>query len=58
MFKSAIQKRVSVRGSNGEKEHFRSLSLPDSELIEYAQGLLLSGYLEEAFMYVIEWEWK
>ncbi|KAF7174965.1 hypothetical protein CNMCM7691_005433 [Aspergillus felis] len=58
MFKSAIQKRISVRGSNGEKEHFRSLSLPDSELIEYAQGLLLTGYLEEAFMYVIEWEWK
>ncbi|KAH1762083.1 hypothetical protein EMGR_004868 [Emarellia grisea] len=58
MFKSAIQKRISVRGSNGEKEHFRSLSVPDSELIEYAQGLLLSGYLEEAFMYVIEWEWK
>ncbi|RLM01549.1 hypothetical protein CFD26_108537 [Aspergillus turcosus] len=58
MFKSAIQKRIGVRGANGEKEHFQSLALPDSELIEYAQGLLLTGYLEEAFMYVIEWEWK
>ncbi|KAF7165458.1 hypothetical protein CNMCM6106_001616 [Aspergillus hiratsukae] len=58
MFKSAIDKRIGMRGANGEKEHFLSLALPDSELIEYAQGLLLTGYLEEAFMYVIEWGWK
>ncbi|EAW08740.1 tetratricopeptide repeat protein [Aspergillus clavatus NRRL 1] len=58
MLKSTVDQRVKVRGANGEKEHFRSLALPDNELIEYAQGLLLSGYLEEAFMYVFEWDWR
>ncbi|KAL4976466.1 hypothetical protein BDW66DRAFT_166440 [Aspergillus desertorum] len=32
--------------------------IPNKELIEYAQGLLLTGYLGEAFMYVIEWIWR
>ncbi|KAB8237700.1 tetratricopeptide repeat protein [Aspergillus alliaceus] len=58
MLKSVIEKRVSVRGGNGENERFRALELPDDELIEYAQGLLLTGYLGEAFMYVIEWVWR
>ncbi|KAF9891338.1 hypothetical protein FE257_004193 [Aspergillus nanangensis] len=58
MLKSVIDKRVGVRSGNGEKERFRALELPDDELIEYAQGLLLTGYLGEAFMYVIEWVWK
>ncbi|KAF7597342.1 hypothetical protein BBP40_006282 [Aspergillus hancockii] len=58
MLKSVIEKRISVRSGDGEKERFRALELPDNELIEYAQGLLLTGYLGEAFMYVIEWVWK
>lgn len=58
MLKAVIDKRVAVRGGNGEQERFRSLDLPDNELMEYAQGLLLTGYLGEAFMYVIEWVWK
>ncbi|KAE8354753.1 hypothetical protein BDV28DRAFT_71330 [Aspergillus coremiiformis] len=58
MLKSVIEKRISARGGGGERERFRTLDLPDDELIEYAQGLLLTGYLGEAFMYVIEWVWK
>ncbi|KAL4898637.1 hypothetical protein BDV59DRAFT_167259 [Aspergillus ambiguus] len=58
MLKAVIDKRVAVRGGNGELDRFRSLDMPDNELIEYAQGLLLTGYLGEAFMYVIEWVWK
>ncbi|RAH42198.1 TPR-like protein [Aspergillus brunneoviolaceus CBS 621.78] len=55
MLRSVIDKRVRVRGSSGEKERFQALDLPNHELIEYAQGLLLTGYLGEAFMYVLEW---
>ncbi|RAL08345.1 tetratricopeptide repeat domain protein [Aspergillus homomorphus CBS 101889] len=55
MLRSVIDKRVRVRGGSGEKERFQALDLPNHELIEYAQGLLLTGYLGEAFMYVIEW---
>ena len=58
MLKSIIDKRVHVRAGGGDAERFRSLDTPSMELIEYAQGLLLTGYLGEAFMYVIEWEWK
>lgn len=58
MLKSTIDKRVHVRAGGGDCERFRSLDTPSMELIEYAQGLLLTGYLGEAFMYVIEWEWK
>ena len=59
MLKSIIDKRVHVRsGGSGAGDRFRSLDVPSMELIEYAQGLLLTGYLGEAFMYVIEWEWK
>lgn len=60
MLRAAIDKRISVRAGDGEKERFRALQGPDSELIEYSQGmgLLLSGYMGEAFMYVIEWVWK
>lgn len=58
MLKSIIDKRVHVRSGSGDCERFRSLDTPSMELIEYAQGLLLTGYLGEAFMYVIEWEWK
>lgn len=59
MLKSIIEKRVHVRsGGGGTGDRFRSLDVPSMELIEYAQGLLLTGYLGEAFMYVIEWEWK
>ncbi|KAL4954001.1 hypothetical protein BDW69DRAFT_164016 [Aspergillus filifer] len=31
---------------------------PTRELIEYAQGLLLTGYLGEVVMYVFEWVWR
>ncbi|KAL4967396.1 tetratricopeptide repeat protein [Aspergillus stella-maris] len=31
---------------------------PTGELIEYAQGLLLTGYLGEVVMYVFEWVWR
>lgn len=58
MLKSMIDQRVHVRGGDGDTERFRSLDRPSMELIEYAQGLPLMGYLEEALMYVVEWEWK
>ena len=60
MLKSLVDKRVRVRHGEGgrEKDRFRALEVPDAELIEYAQGLLLTGYMGEAFMYVVEWGWK
>ncbi|KAE8383183.1 hypothetical protein BDV26DRAFT_251861 [Aspergillus bertholletiae] len=58
MLKSIIERRVSVRGGDGEKERFQALELPDEELIEFAQGSLLTGFLGEVFMHVIEWVWK
>ncbi|KAE8151245.1 hypothetical protein BDV25DRAFT_128931 [Aspergillus avenaceus] len=59
MLRTMIEKRVSVRGGNGEKERFRALELPDDELIEYAQGLYSHSHGGlEPFMYVIEWVWK
>lgn len=47
-----------MRGGGGEKERFQALELPDDELIEFAQGLLLTGFLGEVFMHVVEWVWK
>ncbi|OJJ43849.1 hypothetical protein ASPZODRAFT_135880 [Penicilliopsis zonata CBS 506.65] len=58
MLKAIIEKRVSVRSAAGEKERFQALQLPNEELIEYVQGLLVEGYMGEAFMYVLEWMWK
>lgn len=58
MLKSIIERRVGVRGGGGEKERFQALELPDDELIEFAQGLLLTGFLGEVFMHVVEWVWK
>lgn len=58
MLKSMIDQRVHVRGGDGDTDRFRSLNVPSMELIEFAQGLPLTGYLEEALMYVVEWEWK
>ncbi|KAI9375845.1 hypothetical protein BJX61DRAFT_548625 [Aspergillus egyptiacus] len=60
MHKSLVDKRVSVRAGpeNAERDLFLSLDAPNRELIEYAQGLLLTGYLGEVVMYVVEWVWK
>ncbi|KAL4778567.1 hypothetical protein BJX76DRAFT_362611 [Aspergillus varians] len=60
MHKSLIEKRISVRAGPGgrERDLFSSSAFPNKEFIEYAQGLLLTGYLGEAFMYVVEWVWK
>lgn len=55
MLKRTVEKRVKARGSGGEQERFEALEVPNKELIEYSQGLLLNGYLGEAFMYVFEW---
>ncbi|KAL4992841.1 hypothetical protein BDW68DRAFT_172866 [Aspergillus falconensis] len=66
MHKSLLDKRLSVRASSFPSS-FSSPSMdpnqsrsyiPNKELIEYAQGLLLTGYLGEAFMYVVEWVWR
>lgn len=58
MLGALVEKRLAVRQGGGEGERFRELEFPNEELIEYAQGLLLSGYSGAPFMYVIEWEWK
>jgi hypothetical protein len=67
MYKSLLDKRLSVRASSFPSPPSFSPSAgpiesqsytPSKELIEYAQGLLLTGYLGEAFMYVIEWAWR
>lgn len=58
MLNAMIDRRVNVRSGGGDSERFRSLNVPSMELIEYAQGLMLTGYLGEAFMYVVEWECK
>jgi CCR4-NOT transcriptional regulation complex NOT5 subunit len=60
MHNSLVDKRVSVRaGSEGaERDLFAATTQPNKELIEYAQGLLLTGYLGEGFMYVVEWVWR
>lgn len=58
MLDSLIEKRMAVRQGGGDAELFRGLEVPNARLIEYAQGLLLSGLSGDAFMYVVEWEWK
>ncbi|KAL4738553.1 hypothetical protein BDV11DRAFT_205836 [Aspergillus similis] len=67
MYKSLLDKRLSVRATSFPSSPFFSPSMdpiqsqsctPSKELIEYAQGLLLTGYLGEAFMYVVEWVWR
>lgn len=56
MLAAMIDRRLRVRSSGGDSQRFRALDVPSLELIEYAQGLMLSGYLGEEFMYVVEWE--
>ncbi|GKZ48471.1 hypothetical protein AbraIFM66951_000533 [Aspergillus brasiliensis] len=58
MLRAVVDKRVRVRGGGGEKERFRALDIPNEDLIEYAQGLNLSEYPYEPFMYIFEWMWK
>ncbi|KAL4995851.1 hypothetical protein BDV10DRAFT_202764 [Aspergillus recurvatus] len=63
MHKCLLDKRLSVRSStfmsSSSLDPSRNQTyIPNKELIEYAQGLLLTGYLGEAFMYVIEWVWR
>ncbi|KAL4872109.1 hypothetical protein BDV12DRAFT_6703 [Aspergillus spectabilis] len=66
MLKSLVEKRVTVRAGidqhplEGDKEKEGGLgsASPNEELIEYAQGLLLTGYLGEVVMYVVEWIWR
>ncbi|PWY80918.1 tetratricopeptide repeat domain protein [Aspergillus sclerotioniger CBS 115572] len=58
MLRAMIDKRVRVRGGGGEEHRFRSLDIPNEELIEFAQGLNLGKYPFEPFMYIFEWVWK
>ncbi|KAL2828170.1 hypothetical protein BDW59DRAFT_171016 [Aspergillus cavernicola] len=68
MHRALIDKRINIRSgpvntntnTNGrtEKDLFTALEAPNQDLIEYAQGLLLTGYLGEVVMYVVEWGWK
>jgi hypothetical protein len=46
--------------ANGKDTNGNGVSntIPSKELIEYAQGLLLTGYLGEVVVYVFEWVWK
>lgn len=58
LLEELVEERLAIRQGGGEGERFRALKFPNQELIEYAQGMLLSGQSAETFMYVIEWEWK
>ncbi|GAM39859.1 hexokinase [Talaromyces pinophilus] len=55
MMKSLVEKRVRARSGGGEKEYFEALDVPDSQLIEFAQGLMMNGYMGEAFLYIVGW---
>ncbi|EED19268.1 tetratricopeptide repeat protein [Talaromyces stipitatus ATCC 10500] len=55
MMKNLVEKRVRARGGGGEKEYFEALDIPDSRLSEYAQGLMMNGYMGEAFLYIVGW---
>ncbi|OKL63184.1 hypothetical protein UA08_01379 [Talaromyces atroroseus] len=55
MMKNLVEKRVRARSGGGEKEYFEALDIPDSKLIEYAQGLSMNGYMGEAFLYIVGW---
>lgn len=56
MLASLAERRIKVRQGGGEGARFRDLEVPNPGLIEYAQGLLLTGYPGMVFMYVVEWE--
>ncbi|KAL4794433.1 hypothetical protein BDV19DRAFT_399414 [Aspergillus venezuelensis] len=74
MLKTLLDKRLAVRSGSGSgsskdgngKDMFVSSSsssfgeglTPTGELIEYAQGLLLTGYSGQVVMYVFEWVWR
>ncbi|KAL4945135.1 hypothetical protein BDV06DRAFT_231825 [Aspergillus oleicola] len=69
MLKTLLDKRLAVRSESKDDKDgcgrdmfvssFGEGSLtPTRELIEYAQGLLLTGYLGEVVMYVFEWVWR
>lgn len=53
--KNLVEKRVRARSGGGEKEYFEALDVPDSKLIEFAQGLMMNGYMGEAFLYIVGW---
>jgi hypothetical protein len=55
MMKNLVEKRVRARSGGGEKEYFETQDIPDSRLIEYAQGLSMNGYMGEAFLYIVGW---
>jgi hypothetical protein len=55
LMQTTVKKRLEARSGGGDKEKFEALVLPDTELIEYSQGLLLDGYVGEAFLYIVEW---
>ncbi|KAL3456060.1 hypothetical protein BJX64DRAFT_294426 [Aspergillus heterothallicus] len=73
MHRALVEKRAAVRAlpSNGSGTTGQEIvgkecgnatgnanAYPSKELIEYAQGLLLTGYLGEVVVYVFEWVWK
>ncbi|EEA26866.1 tetratricopeptide repeat protein [Talaromyces marneffei ATCC 18224] len=55
MMKNLVEKRVRARSGGGEKEYFEGLDVPDLKLIEFAQGLMMNGYMGEAFLYIVGW---
>jgi hypothetical protein len=55
LMKATVASRLKVRSGGGEKERFEALTVPDGELIEYSQGLVLDEYMGEAFLYIVEW---
>ncbi|KAJ0425297.1 hypothetical protein BJY00DRAFT_325597 [Aspergillus carlsbadensis] len=55
MYRALVEKRAAV---NEQDTNDIANSIPNEELIEYAQGLLLTGYLGEVVVYVFEWVWK
>lgn len=58
MLDTLAEKRIRVRHGGGEGARFQDLEFPNPGLIEYAQGLLLTGYKGIVFLYVVEWEWE
>ncbi|KAL2811798.1 hypothetical protein BJX63DRAFT_269183 [Aspergillus granulosus] len=62
MYRALAEKRAAVRAmpSSVSAEVGKEVgsASPSKELIEYAQGLLLTGYLGEVVVYVFEWVWK
>ncbi|KAL2841451.1 hypothetical protein BJY01DRAFT_249557 [Aspergillus pseudoustus] len=64
MNRALVEKRAAVRAvpssalTEEGKENGGANANPTRELIEYAQGLHLTGYLGEVVVYVFEWVWK